>query len=57
MVRLPGVVPALNGEVTRLTGKKPSDAIRLAKTGVQKPSSVVPGRHVRLKEQKVPLGS
>ncbi|MEW7976220.1 MAG: DDE-type integrase/transposase/recombinase, partial [Candidatus Sedimenticola endophacoides] len=56
VARLPGVVAALNGEVTRLTGKKPSDAIRLAKTGAQKPSSVVPGRPVGLKEQKVPSG-
>ena len=29
--RLPAVVAAQNGEVTRLTGKKPSDAIK-AKT-------------------------
>ena len=41
--RLPSVVAALNGEVTRLTDKKPSDAIK-AKTLTQKPSSVVPGR-------------
>ena len=48
--RLPSVVASLNGEVTRLTGKKPSDAIK-AKTlfrGAQKPSSVVPGRPVGL---------
>ena len=58
MARLPSVVAALNGEVTRLTGKKPSDAIK-AKTlrrGAQKPSSVVPGRPVGLEEQKVPSG-
>ena len=58
VARLPGVVAALNGEVTRLTGKKPSDAIK-AKTlrrSTQKPSSVVPGRPVGLKEQKVPSG-
>ena len=48
---LPSVVAALNGEVTRLTGKKPSDAI---KTVVQKPSSVVPDCAVGLKEQRLP---
>ena len=53
--RLPSVVAALNGEVTRLTDKKPSDAIK-AKTLTQKPSSVVPGRPLGLKEQKVPSG-
>ena len=53
--RLPSVVAALNGEVTRLTGKKTSDAIK-AKTLTQKPSSVVPGRPLGLKEQKVLLG-
>ena len=52
--RLPSVVAVLNGEVTRLTGKKPSDAIK-AKTLTQKPS-VVPGRPLVLKEQKVPSG-
>ena len=58
VARLPGVVAALNGEVTRLTGKKPSDAIK-AKTlrrGTQKPSSVVPGRPIGLEEQKVSSG-
>ncbi|MCU7879579.1 MAG: DDE-type integrase/transposase/recombinase, partial [Candidatus Thiodiazotropha sp. (ex Lucinoma aequizonata)] len=55
VARLPGVVAALNGEVTRLTGKKPSEAIR-ARSVAQKPSSVVPGRPVGLKEQKVPSG-
>ena len=39
----------------RLTGKKPSDAIK-AKTLTQKPSSVVPGRPLGLREQNVPLG-
>ena len=53
--RLPSVVAALNDEVTRLTGKKPSDAIK-AKILTQKPSSVVPGRPLGLKEQKVPSG-
>ena len=51
--RLPAVVSALNGEVTRLTGKRPSEAIR-AKSVAQKPSSTVPGRPVGLKEQKLP---
>ena len=50
--RLPAVVAALSGEVTRLTGKKPSDAIK-AKTVAQKPSSTVPGRP---REQKLPSG-
>ena len=55
---MPAVVAALNGEVTKSTGKKPSDAIK-AKTlrrGTQKLSSVVPGRPVGLEEQKVPSG-
>ena len=54
---MPAVVAALNGEVTRSTGKEPSDAIK-AKTlrrGTQKPS-VIPGRPVGLEEQKVPSG-
>ena len=55
MARLPSVVGALNGEVNRLTGKKPSDAIK-AKTMAQKPSSVVPDRPVGLKEQRLPSG-
>ena len=55
MKRLPSVVAALNGEVTRLTDKRPSDAIK-AKTLTQKPSFVVPGRPLGLKEQKVPSG-
>ena len=55
MARLPSVVAALNGEVTRLTGKKPSDAIK-AKTLAQKPFSVVPDRPVGLEEQRLPSG-
>jgi hypothetical protein len=51
--RLPAVVRALNGEVTRLTGKKPLDAIK-AKSATQKPSAVVPGRVVGLQEEKLP---
>ena len=55
VARLPGVVAALNGEVTRLIGKRPSDAIKL-RCSTQKPSSVVPGRPIGLKEQKLPSG-
>ena len=55
VARLPSVVAALNGEVTRLTGKKPSDSIK-AKAMAQKPSSVVPDRPVGLKEQRLPSG-
>ena len=55
VARLPGVVAALNGEVTRLTGKRPYDAIKLRRS-TQKPSSVVPGRPIGLKEQKLPSG-
>lgn len=51
--RLQAVVSALNGEVTRLIGKRPVDAIK-AKSVKQNPSSVVPGRLVGLKEQKLP---
>ena len=51
--RLPAVVAALNREVTRLTGQKPVEAIKL-KSVAQKPSSVVPGHLVGLKEQKLP---
>ena len=53
--RLHSVVAVLNGEVTWLTGKNLSDAIK-AQTLTQKPSSVVPGRPPGLKEQNVPLG-
>ena len=51
--RLPAVVAALNGEVTRLTGKRPEDAIR-ARSVPQRPSSVVSGRATGLEEQKFP---
>ena len=51
--RLPAVVAALNGEVTRLTGKRPSDAIK-AKTLMQKPSSTISGRSIGPHEQKLP---
>ena len=51
--RLPSVVATLNGEVTRITGKKPFDAIK-AKTLTQKRSSVwTPSWHQRAKS---PLG-
>ena len=53
--RLPAVVVALNGEITRLTGKRSSEAIK-AKFVAQKPSSVVPGRLVGLREQNLPSG-
>ncbi|GFR66074.1 hypothetical protein ElyMa_005548100 [Elysia marginata] len=53
--RLPAVVRGLNGEVTRLIGKRPMDAIKAKKVS-QKPSSVVPGRPVGLREQRLPSG-
>ena len=56
VARLPAVIAALNGEVTRLTGKKPSVAIVATKVS-QKSSSTVPGRRVGLEEQKPPSGS
>ena len=54
--RLPAVVSALNGEVTRLSGKRPSEAIR-AKSVSGGPSSTVPGRPVGFREQKLPSGA
>ena len=53
--RLPSVIAALSREVTWLTDKKLSDAIK-AKTLTQKPSSVVPGHPLGLKVRKVPSG-
>ena len=47
--------PQLNSEVIRLTGKRPSDAIK-AKTVAQKPFSVVSDRPVGLKDQRLPSG-
>ena len=44
---------ALNGEVTRLTGKKPSEAIK-ARSVARKPSSTVPGRTIGLEEPLLP---
>ena len=55
VARLPAVIAALNSEETRLTSKKPKDAIK-AKSVTQKPSSTVPGRPVGSKEQKLPSG-
>ena len=59
VARLPGVVAALNGEVTRLTGKKPSDAIKAKRLrrSTQKTSSVVPGHPVGSQGAESPLGS
>ena len=47
VAQLPPVVAALNGEPARLTGKKPSAAIK-AKTVTQNPSSTVPGHPIGL---------
>ena len=52
VARRPGVVAALNSEVTRLTCKKPSNAIK-ANTVAQKPS-VVPGGNVVLRSRNSP---
>ena len=51
--RLPAVVAVLNLEVSRLTGKRPVDAIK-EKHVASKPSSVVPGRQVGLAEARLP---
>jgi len=53
VTRLPAVVAALNGEVTRLTGKKPCEAIK-ARSVARKPSSTVPGRTIGLDEPLLP---
>ena len=53
VARLSAVIAALNNKVTRLTDKKPADAIKAARVP-QKPSSVVPGRPVGSSEQKIP---
>ena len=47
-----GVVAALNDSETRLIGKKPKDAIK-SRSVEQKASSVIPGRLVGSKEQKL----
>jgi len=49
--RLPALIAALNDEPTRLSAKKPKDAIKATRVA-QKPSSVVPGRPIGL---EVPL--
>ena len=46
---------AMDREVTRLTGRKPSEAIKV-KNVERKASSVVKGRPVGFKEQKLPSG-
>jgi len=53
VTRIHAVVAALNGEVTRLTGKKPSEAIK-ARSVTQKPSSTVPDRTIGLDEPLLP---
>lgn len=53
VARLPAVVSALNGEVTRLIGKKPVDAIKFKRV-TSKPSAVSRGRPVGLEEQRLP---
>lgn len=55
VARLPTVVSVLSNEVTHITGKKPKDAIK-AKPVARKPASVVPGRPVDLKNQKLHSG-
>ena len=52
--RLPAVVAALKCEATRLTGRKPVEAIKLKNTA-QKPSYVY-HRPIGLEEQKLPSG-
>jgi len=49
---LPDVVAALNGEVTRLIGKKPAQAVKAARV-MQKPSAPA-GRVVGLEEPLLP---
>ena len=59
VARLPSVVAALNDEVTRLTGKKPSDTIK-AKTqrrGAQKPSSEFQAARLVSRSRKSPRRS
>jgi len=50
--RLPALIAALNDEPTRLSAKKPKDAIKATRV-IQKPSSVVAGRLIGLKEPLV----
>jgi hypothetical protein len=56
VARLPAVVAALNNEPTRLTGKKPMDAIKLQRV-TARPSAVAPGSRsvgVGLEEKLIP---
>jgi len=53
VTRLPAVIAAINGEVTRLTGSRPIDAIK-QKQVPQSSLSVVPRRLVGLEEEKLP---
>ena len=55
VARLPAVVAALNGEVTRLIGKRPSDAIR-RKAVSARPAAPARHRPIGFKEQKLPPG-
>ena len=54
VARLPAVVAALNGEVTRLIGKRPSEAIR--RKAVSARPAAPARRPVGFKEQKLPPG-
>ena len=55
VARLPAVIAALNGEVTRLIGKRPSEAIR-SKAVSARPAAPARHRPIGFKEQKLPLG-
>ena len=55
VARLPAVVAALNGEVTRLIGKRPSEAI-LRKVVSARPAAPARHRPIGFKEQKLPPG-
>ena len=55
VARLPAVVAALNGEVTRLIGKRPSDAIR-RKAVSARPAAPARHRPIGFNEQKLPPG-
>ena len=55
VARLPAVVAALNGEVTRLIGKRPSEAIR-RKAVSARPAAPARHRPIGFKEQMLPLG-
>jgi len=53
VARLPAVVVTLNDEPTRLTDKKPKDAIKAMQVA-QKPSSVIAGRPIGLEDPLLP---